>query len=87
VYVGDNAAMMHKFNLSFTLSAHSTSPKEIKNAFSEFAQEILIQDQVQGSGSSVEYKVSLVSEEPEAIFDICGQLGRIRSVKVDEIDK
>lgn len=33
---------------------------------------------------SCNYKVNMITEDPALVFDLCSQLGRIRSVKVNE---
>ncbi len=31
------------------------------------------------------YKISLSTDEPTIIFDVCSQFGRIREIKIDEV--
>jgi dihydroxyacetone kinase-like predicted kinase len=77
--------MIQKFQIQFMLHTHRCSSKEIKNAFAEFGEHLLIEELVSANEEENNFQVSLVSEEPTAIFDICGQFGRIRAVKVEEI--
>ncbi len=79
--------MIQKFRIQFTLHTHGCSPKEIKNAFAEFGENLLVEELACSSAEENNFQVSLISEEPTAIFDICGQFGRIRAVKVEEAEK
>lgn len=76
--------MIQKYQINFTLHTHGCSSKEIKNAFAEFGENFLIEELASANQEENNFQVSLVSEEPTAIFDICGQFGRIRAVKVEE---
>ncbi len=74
--------MITKYTLEFILHAKDSSPKIIKNSLAEFGNELMIsQEQQDQSGN---YKVSMITEDPTLVFDLCSQLGRIRSVKVHE---
>ncbi|MDO8488969.1 MAG: hypothetical protein Q7S42_02515 [Candidatus Omnitrophota bacterium] len=75
--------MITKYALEFILHAKDSSPKIIKNALAEFGSELTIMDS-QKDIESCNYKVNMITEDPILVFDLCGQLGRIRSVKVDK---
>lgn len=75
--------MITKYVLEFILHAKDSSPKIIKNALAEFSSDLIVGD-CQKQGESCNYKVSLTTEDPTLVFDLCSQLGRIRSVKVHE---
>jgi hypothetical protein len=77
--------MIQKFRIQFLLHTHRCTSKEIRNAFAEFGENLLIEETASANEEENNFQVSLVSEEPTAIFDICGQFGRIRSVKVEEV--
>jgi hypothetical protein len=79
--------MMQKYQITFMLHTHGCTQKEVRNAFAEFGEDLLIQEMATSCDNENDFQVSLVSEEPTAIFDICGQFGRIRAVKVDEVKK
>ncbi len=79
--------MMFKnnFSLEFILHAHNTSMQDIRNSLIEFAQDVEIVDmspEVASGGK--DFKLNMRVQEPTMIFDLCGQFGRIRSVKVEE---
>lgn len=75
--------MITKYVLEFVLHAKDSSPKIIKSALAEFGSELTVTD-CQKQTESCNYKVSMVTEDPTLVFDLCAQLGRIRSVKVHE---
>jgi dihydroxyacetone kinase-like predicted kinase len=75
--------MMTKYVLEFVLHARDSSPKIIKNALAEFGNDLVVGD-CQNPGESCNYKVNMATQDPTLVFDLCAQLGRIRSVKVNE---
>jgi len=75
--------MITKYVLEFVLHAKDSSPKIIKSALAEFGSELIVSD-YQKPAESCNYKVNMSTEDPTLVFDLCSQLGRIRSVKVHE---
>jgi dihydroxyacetone kinase-like predicted kinase len=75
--------MTVKYTLEFVLHAKDSSPKIIKNALAEFGSELIVID-CQKHPETCNYKVNMITEDPTLVFDLCSQLGRIRSVKVHE---
>jgi len=75
--------MVTKYLLEFVLHARDSSPKIIKSALAEFGSDLVVSDcQKQGEGCN--YKINMATEDPTLVFDLCSQLGRIRSIKVHE---
>ena len=75
----------NNFHLEFMLHAHNTSMQDIRNSLIEFAQDVEVVDmspEVASGGK--DFKLNMRVQEPTMIFDLCGQFGRIRSVKVEE---
>ena len=75
--------MITKYALEFVLHAKDSSPKIIKSALAEFGSELMVADCLK-QGESCNYDVRMITEDPTLVFDLCSQLGRIRSVKVNE---
>ena len=75
--------MITKYALEFILHAKGSDPKIIKSALAEFGSDLVVGD-CQKQGESCNYEVSMITEDPTLVFDLCSQLGRIRSVKVHE---
>ena len=75
--------MITKYVLEFVLHAKDSSPKIIKSALTEFGSDLVVDD-CQKQEESCNYQVSMTTEDPTLVFDLCSQLGRIRSVKVRE---
>jgi len=75
----------NNFRLEFILHVHDTSMQDIRNSLIEFAQDIQICDMgSDAAGAGKDFKLNLKAQDPTMIFDLCGQFGRIRSVKVEE---
>jgi dihydroxyacetone kinase-like predicted kinase len=75
--------MIIKYSLEFILHAKDSSPKAIKCALAEFGVGLEVRE-CQEQDESCNYQVSMITEDPTLVFDLCSQLGRIRSVKVHE---
>jgi len=73
--------MTEKYKLEFILHTQNSSPKMIKSSLAEFGNELVV-SQCQEQEEKCNYKVNMVTEDPTLVFDLCAQLGRIRSVKV-----
>lgn len=64
---------------------HVESIDPLKSSLEEFAEVLEISDCQEQGAAGKNLKVRVNTEEPTAVFDICYQFGRIRSIKVDEI--
>ena len=77
--------MTEKYHLEFILHAYDSNPGLIKSSLSEFGEELLVADiPAEGDASGREYKVRISTCDPTLVFDVCSQMGRIRSVKINE---
>ena len=75
--------MIIKYTLEFVLHAKGSSPKAIKSALAEFGSDLVVSD-CQKHAETCNYQVNMITEDPTLVFDLCSQLGRIRSIKVHE---
>ena len=75
--------MITKYTLEFILHAKDSSPKMIKSSLAEFGNNLIV-SLIQDNEESCNYKVNMITEDPTLVFDLCSQLGRIRSVKVGQ---
>jgi dihydroxyacetone kinase-like predicted kinase len=75
--------MIIKYVLEFILHAKDCSPKIIKSSLTEFGDDLTVNEASEDK-ESCNYAISMVTEDPTLVFDLCSQLGRIRSVKVQE---
>ena len=75
--------MITKYALELILHAKDSSPKIIKSSLAEFGNDLVVSF-AQDNKESCNYKVNMITEDPTLVFDLCSQLGRIRSVKVGE---
>ena len=78
--------MITKYVLEFVLHAKDSSPKIIKSALAEFGSDLTVTD-CHKHTETCNYKVNMTTEDPTLVFDLCSQLGRIRSIKVHENHK
>ena len=78
--------MITIYLLEFILHAKNSSPKIIKNTLAEFGSDLSVSE-CHKSSDSCNYDVSITTEDPTLVFDLCSQIGRIRSVKVQENQK
>ena len=76
---------MNKFDLEFILNTYNATEKSIRDSLVEFTETLEIVKQEDPSGNlPFDFKINLRCDDPTIIFDICGQFGRIKSVKIDE---
>ncbi len=73
--------MSNRYVLEFILHARNSSPKSIKGFLAEFGDNLTVAQEQEGKA---DYKVNMETEDPTMVFDLCAQLGRIRSIKVTE---
>jgi len=75
--------MTTKYLLEFVLHAKNSSPKMIKNTLAEFGSDLYVSE-CHPASESCNYDVHITTEDPTLVFDLCSQLGRIRSIKVHQ---
>ena len=75
--------MITKYSLEFILHAKDSSPKMIKSRLVEFGNDLVVSS-LEDNKEGCNYKVNMITEDPTLVFDLCSQLGRIRSIKVSE---
>ncbi len=75
---------LQKYRLEFILHTYNVSLESIKNSLVEFGDSLKVILSSEQSGKGDNFHISLETEDPTLVFDICSQLGRIRSVKIDD---
>ncbi|MDD4954051.1 MAG: hypothetical protein PHG40_03985 [Candidatus Omnitrophica bacterium] len=77
--------MIEKYQLEFILHSYDASPQTVKSALSEFGRGLeVIEVSGEDNSKGRDFKVNVRTEDPTVIFDLCAQLGRIRTVKINE---
>jgi len=76
--------MIPKFALEFILHAKNCNLKVIKSALAEFGSNLIISASADYAQTG-NYNISITTEDPTLVFDLCSQLGRIRSIKINEV--
>lgn len=73
------------YRLNFNLHSPEASCLSLQHALAEFAAEIFVREAQDALGLMPdEFCVSLYTEDPTLIFDACSQVGRIKSMRVEE---
>ncbi|MDP2940877.1 MAG: hypothetical protein Q8N85_01280 [Candidatus Omnitrophota bacterium] len=73
------------YSVEFTLHTYDVSAQTIRNALLEFGAGLAISERQESQERGWDFQVQLNTDNPEAVFDICAQFGRIKSVKIDEM--
>ena len=76
--------MMLNYKLEFILHTHNSTSESIKGSLSEFGDSLEITECSEADNKGNDFKINLITQDPTAIFDICGSIGRIRQVRIDE---
>ncbi len=73
------------YHLEFVLETMGARPDSIKNSLRGLIESVdilpLLED---GRGDGKNFKIRVKTADPELVFDICSQFGRLKSVKVSE---
>ncbi|MBN2831367.1 MAG: hypothetical protein JXL82_03710 [Candidatus Omnitrophica bacterium] len=80
-------SLSQKYKLEFTFCAYNTSMQAVKNSLAEFGDNLEISDSSALNEKGKDFVITMITEDPSLVFDICSQFGRIRSVKIDEENK
>ena len=75
---------IQQYCLEFILHSFSASGQTIKNSLAEFGENILVTECPDETERGKNFKVSIKTEDPPVVFDICAQFGRIKTVKISE---
>ena len=75
--------MIPRYTLEFILHSKNSTLKLIKSSLEEFGSDLTIHP-CQKEAGSCDYQVNMTTEDPTLVFDLCSQMGRIRSIKVHE---
>ncbi|MCM8797764.1 MAG: hypothetical protein NC923_07865 [Candidatus Omnitrophica bacterium] len=76
---------MQKYRIEFILHTYNTTGQAIKSSLAEFGEDVEVQDCLDAEARlGRDFKINIVVSEPEEIFDLCAQFGRIKSVKIDD---
>lgn len=76
---------IQKYYLEFILHSFSASEQAVKNSLAEFGEDILVVDCQDETERGKNFKISIKTEDPPVVFDICAQFGRIKTVRIEEL--
>ena len=75
--------LVRTYCLKFILQTYGSDASAIHKALVPVGAEITVTPQDIG-GPAATFAVALRTQDPALAFDVCGQFGRITSVKIDE---
>jgi dihydroxyacetone kinase-like predicted kinase len=76
---------MSNYYLEFVLSAYNSNIEFIRNSLAELGEGLEVILLPRGENEKAEsFKVNIHTQDPTIIFDTCAQIGKIKSVKIDE---
>jgi len=74
---------MGKSALNFILTTMGASEQAIRNSLDDFGENLEILTLSKSEGSRVQdFNISITTDDPTIIFDLCAEFGRIKSVKI-----
>ncbi|MBI4982549.1 MAG: hypothetical protein HZC15_05390 [Candidatus Omnitrophica bacterium] len=76
---------MTKYFLEFILNTYNSGSEAIRNAISEFGEVAQVNAVDSNVAELSSFAVSINTDDPTVVFDVCAQFGRIKSVKVSEV--
>ena len=72
------------YHLEFVLQTKDARPEHLRSSLKGLVDvlDILPLEDTHGQGNN--YKVQVKTKEPELVFDVCSEYGRLKSVKIEE---
>jgi dihydroxyacetone kinase-like predicted kinase len=78
---------MSRYYMEFVLNTSCQKPQEIKDSIAGLGEDIEVLRVQPGPSLGEDFKISASTLDPTLIFDVCAQLGRIKTVKIEEIEE
>jgi dihydroxyacetone kinase-like predicted kinase len=76
---------MHRYYLDFILVSRSIDENALRNTLTEFGMDLEVHEMLHSeTHPESRFRVSINTEDPTIIFDVCAQYGRLSSIKIDE---
>lgn len=80
--------MKEVYSLEFVLYVYDTSEDALKKAFAGFGYDIAVSFLERNETERGDnFKVCMKTDDPLVVFDACAELGKIKSVRVNEEQK
>ncbi len=77
---------MRKYYLEFILNTQTISLETMRNSIVEFGEDLEIFQQ-DSNVKGIDFKIHIYTEDPTIIFDTCAQFGKIKSVKINDLNE
>jgi dihydroxyacetone kinase-like predicted kinase len=76
---------MLRYDLEFVLGAHNLSSDIIRGAINELGEGVeIVEVAAEKLTRYSDFQVRISTLDPTVVFDACSQMGRIKSVKIEE---
>ncbi len=75
--------MIKKYNVEFVLNSQQANTEIINGSLIEFGENLDVREDF--SHNQRIFRVRIDTQEPQIIFDVCSQFGRLGAIKVEEI--
>lgn len=75
---------VQKYKLEFILHVYEASLQSVKSSLAEFGENLLVVVSEETQENGKDFIIKINAEDPQLVFDICSQFGRIRSAKIDQ---
>lgn len=73
------------YHLEFVLDIRETNLESIKNSLKGLIDTMDISPLLENKhGEGKNFKIQVKTKEPELVFDVCSQFGRLKSVRISE---
>jgi len=80
-------AFLKSYAVGFSLNSWFATEDLVRNSLLEFGSNLQVKETIpQTSEKQKTFQVHIITQDPTIIFDICAQFGRIKAVKVEEIE-
>lgn len=76
---------MNKYGLEFILESREAAGDSLKRQLSELGERLQVFEPQAADNGPRDLRINIITEDPTAIFDICAQFGRLKTVKVNEL--
>lgn len=74
-----------RYLVEFLISVYEASVETLRGCLFELGEELNLEEE-DNNGKGKIVRVKIYTDEPHLVFDACSQFGRLKSVKVSEIN-
>jgi len=75
----------NKYNVEFTMNIYDSSSDELKDCLTGLCADLSLDEDEETNDKGKIIKIRLCTDDPHLVFDTCSQFGRLKSVKISEV--